>query len=40
MSRGLNPDKVVYVGDSQQLDKIQEELSQNETGKVAPKDRS
>lgn len=39
MSRGLNADKMVYVGDSQQLDKIQESLSQNETGRTAPKER-
>jgi len=40
MSRGLNPDRVAYVGDTQMLDKIQEELSQNETGRVPPRDRS
>jgi len=40
MSRGLNPDRVAYVGDTQMLDKIQEGLSQNETGRVPPRDRS
>jgi hypothetical protein len=40
MSRGLNPDRLSYVGDSQQLDKIQETLSQNETGRVTPAERS
>lgn len=39
MSRGLNADKVIYVGDSQQLDKIQEARSQNETGRTEPKDQ-
>lgn len=40
MSAGLNLDRLTYVGDSQMLDKIQEELSQKDTGKSLPKDRS
>ena len=40
MSRGLNLDRVVYVGDTQMLDKIQEEQSQNETGRTPAKERS
>jgi hypothetical protein len=38
MSQGLNPDKVAYVGDSQQLDKIQESMSQKDTGRTLPDD--
>jgi hypothetical protein len=40
MSAGLNLDRLTYVGDSQMLDKIQEELSQKDTGRSLPKDRS
>jgi hypothetical protein len=38
MSAGLNLNKLVYVGDSQALNKIQEGLSQKETGRIPPKD--
>lgn len=36
MSAGLNLHRLVYTGDSQSLDKIQEEQSERDTGRVPP----
>ena len=40
MSAGLNLHRLVYTGDSQSLDKIQEEQSERDTGRVPPKPRN
>lgn len=40
MSAGLHLDKEIYVGDSQMLDLIQEDLSEKETGRKPPAKRS
>lgn len=40
MSRGSRPDKIVLCGDSQAIDRLQETLSQKETGRTYPKDRA
>ena len=40
MERGLRLDKEIYVGDSQMLDLIQEDLSEKETGRKPPAKRS
>ncbi|MGA2886386.1 MAG: hypothetical protein ABSE80_14790 [Halobacteriota archaeon] len=36
MSAGLDLDHLVSTGDSQKLDKVQEEQSERETGRVPP----
>ena len=40
MSAGLNLHRLVYTGDSQSLDKIQEEQSERDTGRVPPAKRA
>ncbi len=37
VNAGQADKRLIYVGDSQALDKIQEDNSQRETGRVAPK---